>query len=238
MQERNLTLLFLITLLAILTLYPLIDTGFTNNDDMRTELTAYFRDWNSEIKLIQEGGRINRLIGWLLPLSVVPYLFDHPVYFQAFRLGAPMALLLTLGWLLHRLYRSFTLAALPAIFFLAFIQNNWEHNLLTSYPLTFNGLFTLFMLALISFTKALETKKLRYAILGSLLYFLTLSYEGFFLYGIVFFLLWWSYSAHSDQLVPTRFKIFLLSVIGIFIGYLSIYLAWRYLYPPSIEQYG
>lgn len=222
----NSVFLLLIILLYILTFFPLIGTGFTTNDDTLISLQS-FEDMLSSAKLAGRVGFIfNGIIGY------IPYASQSELYYQFFRLGSQALLLFCLFFFLRKFFCSSIPSLIVVTFFLAFIQNNWEHNLTTSYPFIFSILFCLFLLSAVFFIRYLETSAIFYGLVSAFLYFLSLSYEIFVLYFFVFIFLSLCYKKDNNQRFFGFIKNLLPISIAVFV-YLVIYFSFRYFNPQK-----
>ena len=237
-KEINRLHLLALLLLAILVYFPLIGTGFTTNDDLMISNGPAAGSWWSGLEAARSQGRIGFFLG--VPLLKIPYFFDNTLYFNLVRLGSPLLLLATLFVLLRHVYKNSAVAALTVGYFLAFIQNGYEQNLLTSYPVAFNIQFTAFLAALLAFCFSIERKSKKWGVISALLYGITLANESFFLYGIVFFGIAFFYSLTGDEkLEPDAIfaRTFrkLIPIITVGALYLSAYFVWRYIYPSFYD---
>ncbi|MEJ7745177.1 MAG: hypothetical protein WKF61_00160 [Luteimonas sp.] len=232
---QNKIILLMIGLMFLLTYFPLLSTGFTTNDDL-----AIASDWHtiSPLHYAKEQGRIGFFFG--TPLLVAPYLFDNPIYYNAIRFAGPALLLLMVFVFLRGIYRSTPLGALAVVLFLAFVQNNWNHNALTSYPLLINMLAIAFLGSVASFIKYLEKGGL-YGLLAAALYFLSLSGEHFVLFFPVFVVIAAVHERARNGVAGGRFRGLataakkVLPVAAALFAYLFLYVAWRLAFPSQYE---
>lgn len=226
------TMFVLVLLLALLTYFPLLSTGFTTNDDL-----VIASNWQaiSPLRYAKEQGRIGFFIG--TPLLVAPYLFDNPIYYDVARFAGPLLLLLAMYLLLRGVYRSASIGTLAVVLFLAFVQNNWNHNALTSYPLLINVLAVAFIASVASYIRYLQNGGY-YGWLAAALYFVSLSGEHFVLFFPVFVAItavieyerkaangnvqW--LGAVARKVLPIAMALF---------AYLACYVAWRIAFPSQ-----
>ena len=222
---------FLFILLAVLTYFPLLSTGFTTNDDslIAVQKWSIALTWGSAKAL----GRVGNLIAD--PLFRLPYAIDSHIYYSLLRFGTPLVLLSVLYLFIRRTYKSSALAGLGVVFFLAFIQNNWQHSLLTSYPFIFNLLAIAFLLSLASFILYLERGGV-YGFIAAALYFVSLLSELFVLFFVVFAGIAILYEIEQGSQIRFRDKVFSVAkclwpiILSLFL-FLVLYFGWRYFFP-------
>lgn len=238
-DKVEVTYLFVLFLLAILVYFPLIGTGFTTNDDLLiSNGVGTTSVWSSGLFAAVAQGRIGFFVG--VPLLQTPYFFDSAGYFNLVRLGSSIIMLVLLFLLIRKVFKNFSIAVLTIAYFLAFIQNGWEQNLLTSYPAAFNIQFAAFLAAVLAFCVGLEKKSKSWGFLSAGLYGVTLANESFFLYGAVFFAiaLFDSRSqldkASTNEVLKSTFKK-LIPIAGVGALYLAAYAVWRYNHPSTYD---
>lgn len=235
-NDRSLIILFLL-ILYILTFFPLISTGFTTKDD--TEIALQFFNFHQISSNAQLQGRIGLFLA--SPLSLIPYIYQNEFYYQLIRLGAPIFLLSCLFVLLRTIYRNSIPSLLLVTLFLAFIQNSWEHNLVTSYPFVFNVIFCFLIISILFFIKYVETSNFYYGLSSAFFYFLSLSAELFILYFFIFILLSISHNKkiYQSRIVTREFFISLISmllpIIFATLLYFIIYFLFRHFNPSTYD---
>jgi hypothetical protein len=182
---RSFTLVSVV--LAILTLFPLLQTGFTTHDDSRTALDA----GNPANYFTQAFERAKYRGAFAVPISaffgLVPYFVDSAAYYQAIKLGSILANFILFFVLVRFLFNSSAFAFFTTILAWCLIQNNWQHNLLTSYPFGFHFALSCLFFALFSFAKNSGAHESQWGLLSGLLFFLSmLIYEAFLAYVFIF----------------------------------------------------
>jgi hypothetical protein len=234
LREVGVTNLFLLLVLAILTVYPLLFVGYTTKDDLMLAIeSAKGAFWASAWNFSTSQGRIGLL--WAHPLFQLPYLFDSRAWYLATKFGALLLLPVALYYAVAQLFRSQWVALASVVFFLGFAQNGWEHNALTSYPFVFNFLAALFLLSLGIFCTAMDRGSVALSWLSAALYFPVLMTEFFVLYFPF-------YAATAVSRLPGEYspqrrfeKTWrLVAPIALaLIFYIVIYVGWRLIHPSG-----
>ena len=221
-----------LTLLTVLTVFPLLSTGFTTNDDMQGAL--YVTGW-LDLAVVQ--GRVGFILGYLI--GQLPMLVDNPVYFTLIKFGMPLVLLGVLFVVVGRASRTFACSVLLATFFLAFYQNNWDHNAMTSYPVVFSFIALAFVLSLASYARYLKTGG-AYGALAALLYFVSMSWEVFVPFFAVFVGAAVLHEVELGGLRPFRAKALSIAkhlwpIAATLALYLSLYAIWGLAHPSGYQ---
>lgn len=235
--EVGATNLFLLFLLVAILFYPLLSVGITTNDDARMAINmgrnASMFQMAREFAVGQ--GRFSFF--WGYPLLRGPYVIDSQFWYLAMKYGSILVLLSALYYAASRSFRSSWIALVSLLFFLAFIQNGWEHNALVSYPLVFNIYAALFLVSLGLFSTAIDRNNLALASLSGILYFFSIGTELFVLFFPLYVAVLLSRAA-PDEPITRRLvagKRYILAVALPLIIYLAIYLVWRGIYPSSYD---
>jgi len=133
-------------------------------------------------------------------------------------------------WLLKSVSSSARLGCLGVLLFLVFIQNSWDHNLLTSY-MPHLYVFSLLLSSLILFLRYLETQTAKYLLWSASLYFFSLAYETNVVYLPVFFFFAFA-SARLTENNPLRAlrraAFYCRYLLGSALLYLFVYFVLRY----------
>lgn len=231
-------LLILSILSMALLFYPTILIGFTTTDDSNFALVGQGSNQDKFfylLSLAKDQGRIGVLIGGCF--IFIPYLVDSLFYYSFMKIGSCILVLTLLYICIITVYRSNFIGLLFIIIFAGCVQNSWDHNLLTSYPLYFNLLFSFFILSILSFLKYVTTNMRIYALMSGVFYFISLSNELFVIYLSLFFIIW-LFIFYLNVREEVNFKPKLKHLYPIFISlifYVSLYLVWRYLYPSNYD---
>ena len=208
-ERLTMLALSLIVALFLLTFLPLLNVGYTTNDE--THLYYYYSYSLENFPLeFLNSFRIGVFMFLKFARHSLPSLLLSPfvgllgaVYHDvlAMRLLSIVAHAVSISLFyafLRLLSRSVRVAYLGVILFLVLIQNSWDHNLLVSY---FQHLvYFAFMLAsLILFVKYLRGKSGVLLLFSVLLYFFSIAYETLFVYLPVFMVLSWIESFHGPE---------------------------------------
>lgn len=229
--------LFLLFVLIVVTVYPLFFVGFTTHDDAMIAINTGYdtslidTTWN----IAGHQGRFGFI--WGYPLLRLPYLVDSSAWYMSMKIGAFGFLLFALSFAVSNIFRSHWLALASLLLFLLFMQNGWSFNGLTSYPLAFNFLASVFLISIGLFATAIRRKNLTLAILSGLLYFFTLYSELFVLF-FPFYVAVFLISDTQEGSVLTRLtrrKRYIFSIAVPLVVYLAIYAVWRSVFPTSYE---
>jgi hypothetical protein len=198
MPDRR-TTFFLITLLAVMTFIPVLYSGYTTTDDVYFALGFANEGWRSPwVFDARRSGRLQHVFtGQMMPLA---YGWGYYWLMKAVAFAAILSNVAALYLVLRRITGDARIGILAATFFFAFIQNTWDHNLLTSYPFILSAALTAFLGAVAAWWTALEraqpdaaspppgawsVKRLR-AVSVALFTISLLSYESFLPYVVVF----------------------------------------------------
>lgn len=235
-NEASVCDFFLILLLALITLYPLFYGGFTTHDDANFAINVWRGlTWDFTKGMSEGQGRFQFL--WGIPLWSVSYIIDNRFWYLFTKYGVVLLLLLAIYYSTSKIFRSGWLGVVCVSFYLAFVQNGWEHNALTSYPFLFNAYAIFFLMSLGLLASALDKNNINLAYIAGILYFFSLGIELFILFfpilfGIIFL------RFNSDVLVSSG-KNFLnkyyAAIIIPVILYLIFYFLWRNIFPSNYE---
>lgn len=229
---------FLLFLLAFITFFPLFFVGFTTNDDFKIG-TSYGSTGN-----LIEGAKASAATQgrftffWGYPLLRVPYLLDSQVWYMATKIGALFIVLAALYFATRQIFRSTWIALASILFFLAFVQNGWDHNGLTSYPFSFNIYVALFLMSLGLFSAAIDKEKVSLAILSGVFYFFALGIELFVLFYPFYLAVLLLSRVVPGKSIARRLasgKTYLLSITLPLVIYLVMYILWRNAHPSGYD---
>ena len=197
MRERT-TIVFLIALLALMTFMPVLYSGYTTQDDVYNAM-GIGDGWRSPwIFDAQRSGRLQHVVaGQMMPLA-----YGWGIYWlmKTVSLAAIVTNVLALYLVLRVLTGDSRLGILAVTFFFAFIQNTWDHNLLTAYPFILHAALTVLLLSMVTWWMALQARagaplprwadrlgSRRLAIISATLFSASLfGYENFMTYTVVF----------------------------------------------------
>jgi len=235
-SEIGFTNLFLLLLLAVITLQPLFSGGFTTHDDA----TIAINEWSGvtwKITKLQSLGQGRFTFFWGFPLSAVPFIIDSRVWYLAWKFGAVFMLLAALYYSVLQSFKSSWIALAAIGIYLAIMQNGWEHNALTSYAFVFNFYATLFLISLGLFVKAIDQKSLALAVISGVMYFFALGSELFVLFFSFYIAVVLSRGAPEESIVKrlNSGRNYILAIFLPLVTYLAIYVVWRHLHPSNYE---
>lgn len=235
-NKISITDLFLLCILALITIYPLFSGGFTTHDDVVAALNKFNGNTWEITKLWSiSQGRFQFL--WQIPLLAVPFIWDSQVWYFVIKFGSIFLMLYSLYCVVFKLFKSSWIALLSILFFWAMIQNGWEHNALTSFPFVFNLYITLFFTSIILFITAIDYKKLTFAIIAGILYFFSLGSELFILFFPLYIIVLILQRPSGENLIKW-FKLnkdYILAIALPVVIYLTIYTVWRYIHPSGYD---
>jgi hypothetical protein len=233
MFEKKILFFLILLSLIIFTLFPHIQTKFTTNDDTRNEIQALQGSrLTSAMNEAIDQGRFHFVFSTLV--LFIPYLWDTIYYYQFIRLGAILLNLLLYFILIKDLSNSRKLAMFATVLALAFLPNNWQHNLLTSYPFHFHWGLSMFLLSMICFLKAVEKGAYRSSIMSSIFFLAAcMTYESFIPLMIVYAII--AIVIRNDfplsKTIGARVIYFLVPHLCVVFVYLVIYLVFRSYFP-------
>jgi len=197
MRDRF-TTSFLIALLAVMTFIPLLHSGYTTQDDVYFAVGIGKEGWRSPWLFdAVNSGRLQHVVdGQLTPIG-----FGWGNYWvgKGVAIVTILSNVVALFVLLRLITGDSRIGLLAVVCFFAFVQNTWDHNLLTAYPFILSFMFTLLLVALAQWYLALERAEpstsppsnawsVRRLRTWSLVLFAVslFSYESFMVYGFLF----------------------------------------------------
>lgn len=232
----NTTSYLLLFLLAIINFYPLFFGGFTTHDDAAMAINGWSGhtwEWAKSASVAQ--GRF--VFHWGFPFSGLPFVVDNRIWYLFIKYGSFFLLLFAMYYGVSKLFRSTWIALASVVFFLSIIQNGWEHNAVTSYAFIFNAYASIFLLSLGLFATALDHKNYVLAVFSGVLYFFSLGTELFVLFLPLYFSVVLSRMAPNDSVLNglKLYKKYILAIVFSLVLYLTMYIAWRLIYPSSYD---
>jgi hypothetical protein len=182
-------LLLLIALIAVQTLFPLLEVGLVTNDDLKLRNAALDRGARGAAAVLwgftRRDGRLDivQMLSWY-----VPFARDNIVYLKTVTLGAIVADLLLFALFTGSVLRSRKAAFLALLLALVGLQNSWEHSPLTAFPGLLTLTFAYLLGSFLAFQRYLEGGKRRWQLASAGLFLITIaSYEMYLIYAPVFF---------------------------------------------------
>ena len=182
-SDRFSTIL-LIVLLAVMTFLPLLHSGYTTTDDAYVNLGVQEGRRLSGLGDAVNSGRLQHVFsGHLVPLA---YGWGNYWVMKSLSLAAILGSVASMFFAIRLLSASTRFATLAVVFFFAFIQNTYDHNLLTSYPFVPTAALTAFWLSVATWWLALSGRKHMGILSVALFVCSLLVYENFLVYACVF----------------------------------------------------
>lgn len=233
--NKNFFIFFLLFILVIITFFPLLKVGFTTADDASSYLTLINPKENIFIRakgIAESQSRFQYFFTFLI--SLLPFLFIKKIIIlKIISLGQIVLNFILFSFLIYKISKSKSFSLIIFLFLITFLQNSWQHNLLTSYPFTFSFGLNLSFSSMILLIDYLETKINWKLIASSILFFLSLfNYEIFILYFLIFFLilLFFLKGKSLTNKIKTSFQK-LLYHIALLLPFLTVYIIFRIIYP-------
>lgn len=221
--------------LAVFVLFPLLNTGFTTSDDLEISIQSFYPEafFNYALNLSVSQGRLPSF--FLQYLYWLPYIFHIDAVYQCFRLLPILLNTLLFAVVVTRFSGLNHLGYLSAILYLTFLQNNWQHCLLTSYPFVFQSGLCCFFLSLLSFRNYAVTGRKKWAVICGVLYlFALITSETFVPYFLIFLCMALVFQKTPAFPSPfSRFAFLTYPVTLPLIIYLACYLLFRWVYPSG-----
>lgn len=127
----------LLFLLAVITLSPMLDTGFLTRDDAERHLEVLSGGiFGGILGIAETSGRLT--LAFHIFLTHIPYLSDDFAYRKSFLILSHVLTVSYFGYVLGKYSRSKTVVSVFLVLFMVFLTNSWEHNLYASYPFAFH----------------------------------------------------------------------------------------------------
>ncbi|MFE5324201.1 hypothetical protein ACFQ88_36540, partial [Paenibacillus sp. NPDC056579] len=218
-------------ILLLILLFPLIPVGYTTNDDIRAFISASSLSeiFHNSLDMAINQGRFSMIV--TSALAMIPFLIDNTIYYKIVSFGSIIINYLLFSYSVYYFFKSKKVTFIASLFFIVFLQNSWEHNLVTSYPFVFHTGLDFLLISLILYKKYLvEKQKISITISVCSLIICTLCYEMFLPYLILFFIVSYVYS-ENRSIKKVIFNVF--PVIIYFIVYVLLYLGFRIVFPSS-----
>ena len=178
--------LFFAIAIALLSLTPILEIGFTTTDNMWSHLRVRNGDSLSKeaVKGMKDmGGRIMMLFH--VPMDSFPFLSQTWSGFQAIKGAIHLLNTFLFAWLIARIANNRSLGILAFALFWVVVQNSWNHNALTAYVVAFGLPLAFIFVSLHAALKDAESENPggKWAIVAAVFYFCsTFAYEAFLPY--------------------------------------------------------
>ncbi|MCB1190690.1 MAG: hypothetical protein H7A23_23070 [Leptospiraceae bacterium] len=228
-RRRYFNILFVV--LVLLVFFPFLETGFTTNDDSINQLRKNIYDsWKG---IAFEQGRIQFLLfhWWLIWFS---YISNNFIIIKMITLSMVIGNIIYFSYFLFRYTESKYIGIFFSILYISFLQDTWEHYLITSSPLIYTTAFMLFLFSLNLFIEFKNNHKKKYLYFSGLALFFALQIsEMYFLLFILFPIVNLKYTQKireqiKDMLIP----------FGFYFIYFFIYIIFRYFFADGSTYDG
>lgn len=177
--------LLVMMILRIFEIWPL---GFVTRDDMGVSLASRepVETWLLEVKRVtRDYGRVF----WYYSLSLYRafYSTESETLRRGIVVGSVIANGLLLAACVGKLLKSIPLGLSAGILFFAFLQNSWDHGLVSAYPFVFQLSVSFVLVSLFLFDAFSQSRKKVLNYLSAFVLFAAyLNYENFLLYFLIF----------------------------------------------------
>ena len=230
----------LLLCLVICTFYPLLKVGYVTNDDVELHLWSFSTSGDIMqfcVDKAREKGKFFNI--WAYMLRFIPFLVHHFLYYKLISLGSLLLSIFLFIWCVRVYINSSYFTVFLMLFYLATIQNSWEHNLLVSYPLhgtlTISCVFISFILA----KKYSETLEKKYYVLSVVVFTLTCFWTEYPLFYFPLFLIMSYYHVSGEkgdfrEKAARVFHLLLPYAIGIAIS-VFFYISFQCFFPSEYE---
>lgn len=234
----NIVITVLLVTIILIVFSSFSQIGILTYDDLTNKLFAINKENNlfkTAFSFAQGQGRFFFIYSGLL--LFFPYLFDSVTYTRIIGF-LPIILNITLfSLLIFQFFKSKKLSLIMAALFFAFMQNSWEHNLLTAYPFVFTTSFNFTLIGLLLYKKYFYSPKKFWKIISAFCFFLSLlTYETFLVYFIFYFFIALNEALKTKFHLIDRAKMLLTNIgyhlFSIFV-YFSVYTLFQLRYPAG-----
>lgn len=229
------------TVIALLTLLPFFQVGFTTADDFQYYNVAHssWKVWLSDAQEYAEStGRFYFLITKYL--YYIPYLLDNLAWTKFAQYSSILACYLLFSYVIFKLFNSKRLGLLTLLLLISclMIGTGW-HYPPAAHPFYFPFSMILFLTGILLYVNYIERKGYWRIILSSLLFFLSfLFYENYLVFTLLFcvfvVLYHWRTSGFSNMLKSKSMYQELAPYLIALILYTACYMAYRYYLSHSL----
>jgi hypothetical protein len=229
-------LLFFI--IALITFYPLLFTGFATADDLHYFMVSRRGlVWEDTALFAKVAGRFYFYL--VKPMYNMAYLIDNIVVIKAFHFVPLVLCFLYFARIIRKLTNSTNLSWLFLLLFLATMQISRHTSLFVAYPFYFTFSFLLLLMAFDLLLRFYTHNKKRDLWLSAFLFFLGLLFYETYIFFILFVMLAavWQYSEKPMQLNDRIRRLLreLLPYLLFGFLYLAVYFTYRYFYPSHYD---
>ncbi|MGQ9847985.1 MAG: hypothetical protein ACUVQP_10885, partial [Bacteroidales bacterium] len=227
--DRIVPLSGLTLILLILSLYPLLCSGYVTNDDMNFALMPFDFTLFKEIAIKQ--GRVGFIL-WL-PITLIPHIFNNFIIFKVVQIGTILFSVFISSYLLRSLTKIPIIGYLFFLLFISLWQNTWEHNPLSAYPFIFSAQIILFTTSCLLLLKSINEKKKNLLPLSAIIYFIVLfGMELWVLYIVLISGIAFINCTDRERSPLHLIKILRWHLLAIIV-YLCTYFVWRAYHPST-----
>lgn len=239
-HPRDKTYYWIVFLLLVITLYPLTKVWITTADDMDNFLLTHLinNPFGSGFEMAKYLSRFyNTFTYWI---NFIPYLKLSQAFYSFFLITPFIALFALFLSLINKLSSNRSLALFIGILFVSNFQILGYHSITTAYPFFYTLAFCFILLSFNLQILYYKTRKYYLIILSSILIFIAaLFYESFIMYAFVSLLIFvlksdFTPGQRLKGLIDNRKEVY--PYLIAFLVYLSVYLAFRSIYP--VQYWG
>lgn len=211
--------------MLLLTISPLLSTGLVVKDDLLVQFNSYnlksFFSYYYSMMIAQ-----GRVFVFASVFSYIPFIFKNFFYFKFIQIGFLIFDLVLLSYLVSLFLKNKNILYLIFLLSLIFIQNSWEHNVISAFPGFMTIPVALLLLSFICLFKSQKNDSKKLFFISVFLYFIVLfTYEVYIIYLPIFFLFFLSF---EKKILPSIKKTLPYLIISLF--YLLVYFLVRLIF--------
>ena len=175
----------LLGLIAIITIYPFLEVGFTSGDDMMYyDLSFHKNLWDVAFEFAKNNGRF--YFALVNPIYTFPYTFDNFIFTKTIQYASLLLCFYVFSVLVKKIFKSTELGMLFLVILLTIISLSKWTSILVCYPFCFCFSFTLILYSVLLLLKYLENGKKKTLIFSAFIYSLgLLFYEVYLVYFLI-----------------------------------------------------
>ena len=220
---RNKSIEWMLLIAIILFFYPYLSLGFTTNDDAFNQVYHLWDDFKTNA-FVQ--GRVHFMLAhWLI--IKISFLVKEIFFIKAIMTLSVISNIIYFGYLIEKITHQRNFSYIFIIVFITFLQDSWDHFLLTSSPLIYTVGFSLFLISLQLYIFH-STHKLK-LILSAFLFIISVQISEMFFLFCLFYILFPYSSTLKDRLFKLRYHLIFSTL------YICIYLGFRGFFGSDYE---